>query len=173
MTRLHLFVLAFPVWLTSAELPEIKNMQAVNDHLYRGAQPSSEGFKQLAKMGIKTVIDLRDKSGQADQEKHIVESLGMKYVGVPMSMHAPTDDQIARVLSVLNSTESAPVFLHCLGGRDRTGTAIACYRIAHDGWDNHKALAEATVHGLSVFDVGMIQYILLFHAKRYHSNVSD
>ena len=159
MARLHLFVLVLPVLLTAADLPEIKNMQPVNDHIYRGAQPSSEGFKQLAKMGIKTVIDLREKRAQADREKQMVESLGMKYVGIPMSMHAPTDDQIAKALSVLNSTESAPVFLHCLGGRDRTGAVIACYRVAHDGWDNHKALAEATVHGLSVFDVGMRRYI--------------
>ena len=166
MTRLHLFVLAIPVWLTSAELPEIKNMQAVNDHIYRGAQPGSQGFKELAKMGIKTVIDLRDKRTQADREKQMVEALGMKYVGIPMSMHAPTDDQIAKALSVLNSTESAPVFLHCLGGRDRTGAVIACYRIAHDGWDNQKALAEATVHGLSVFDVGMRHYIVRFSPKK-------
>jgi len=166
MARLHVFVLVLPVLLTAADLPEIKNMQAVNDHIYRGAQPSSEGFKQLAKMGIKTVIDLRDKPAQADREKQTVESLGMKYVGVPMSMHAPTDDQVAKALSVLNSTESAPVFLHCLGGRDRTGAVIACYRIAHDGWDNQKALAEATVHGLSVFDVGLRHYIVRFRPPK-------
>ncbi len=166
MAMLGLFILTLPVWLAAADLPEIKNMQAVNDHIYRGAQPSSEGFKQLAKMGIKTVIDLRDKAAQADREKQIVESLGMKYVGVPMSMHSPTDDQIAKALSVLNSVESAPVFLHCLGGRDRTGVVIACYRITHDGWDNRKALAEATVHGLSVFDVGMRHYIVRFRPAK-------
>jgi tyrosine-protein phosphatase SIW14 len=172
MARLYLFVLALPVLLTAADLPEIKNMQAVNDHIYRGAQPGFAGFKQLAKMGIKTVIDLRDKAAQADREKQIVESLGMRYVGIPMSMHAPTDDQIAKALSVLNSTDSAPVFLHCLGGRDRTGAVIACYRIAHDGWDNHKALAEATVHGLSVFDVGMRHYIVRFHPAGINSHAS-
>jgi tyrosine-protein phosphatase SIW14 len=166
MARFHFFLFVFPVCLTAVELPEIKNMQAVNDHIYRGAQPSSQGFKQLAKMGIKTVIDLRDRAAQADREKQIVESLGMKYVGIPMNMHSPTDDQIAKALSVLNSTESAPVYLHCLGGRDRTGAVIACYRIAHDGWDNHKALAEATVHGLSVFDVGMRHYIVRFRPPK-------
>src|SRR6266849_5663749 len=105
MARLHVFVLVLPVWLTAANLPEIKNMQAVNDHIYRGAQPGSEGFKQLAKMGIKTVIDLRDKPSQADREKQVVESLGMKYVGIPMSMHAPTDDQIAISFNDTTSTE--------------------------------------------------------------------
>jgi len=166
MAWLRFFMLIFPVWLTAANLPEIKNMHAVNDRVYRGAQPGIEGFKELAKMGIKMVIDLRDKPAQADQEKRLVESLGMQYLSVPMNMHAPTDDQIAKVLSVLNSNGSGPDFVHCLGGKDRTGTVIACYRIAHDGWDNGKALAEARVHGLSEFDVGMRHYIMRFRPMK-------
>ena len=166
MARLCLFILAIPVWLTAAKIAEIKNMHAVNDHIYRGAQPDAEGFKALAKMGIKMVIDLRDKAVQADQEKLLVESLGMQYLSVPMNMHAPTDDQIAKVLGVLNSNASGPVFIHCLGGKDRTGTAVACYRIAHDGWDNRKALAEARVHGLSMFDVGMRHYVMRFRPTK-------
>src|SRR5260370_8440108 len=112
MAMLGLFILTLPVWLAAADLPEIKNMQAVNDHIYRGAQPSSEGFKQLAKMGIKTVIDLRDKPAQADREKQIVESLGMNYVGVSISMHAPPDDHIAKPLTPLNSPHTPPSFSH-------------------------------------------------------------
>jgi protein tyrosine phosphatase (PTP) superfamily phosphohydrolase (DUF442 family) len=165
-------MLALPVWLMAGEITEIKNMHAVNDHIYRGAQPDGDGFKALAKMGIKMVIDLRDKPAQADQEKHLVESLGMQYLSVPMNMHAPTDDQIAKVLSVLNSNSAGPVFIHCLGGKDRTGTAIACYRIAHDGWDNRKALAEARVHGLSAFDVGLRNYIVHFHPTANDKNAS-
>ena len=167
-----LFIVALPVCLAAADLPEIKNMQAVNDHIYRGAQPSSQGFKELAKMGIKMVIDLRDKAVQADQEKLLVESLGMQYLSVPMNMHAPTDDQIAKVLGVLNSNGGGPVFIHCLGGKDRTGVAIACYRIAHDGWDNRKALAEARVHGLSMFDVGLRHYVERFHPPTKNNNAS-
>jgi len=159
-------MLVLAVWLPAAELPEIKNMHAVNDHIYRGAQPTGEGFKALAKMGIKTVIDLRDKPAQADEEKRLVESLGMKYISVPMNMHSPTGDQIAKVLGVLNSNGSGPVFVHCLGGKDRTGVAIACYRIAHDGWDNQKALAEARVHGLGAFDVGLRHYVQRFHPSK-------
>jgi len=165
-------MLALPVLLTAAEITEIKNMHAVNDRIYRGAQPTEEGFKALAKMGIKTVIDLRDKPAQADREKHFVESFGMQYLSVPMNMHAPTDDQIAKVLSMLDSNAAGPVFIHCLGGKDRTGTAIACYRIAHDGWDNRKALAEARVYGLSAFDVALRNYIVHFHPRASNKNAS-
>lgn len=166
MAKLYLIMAVLPFCLTAADLTDIKNMHAVNDRVYRGAQPGVEGFKELAKMGIKTVIDLRDKPAQADQEKRLVESLGMQYLSVPMNMHAPTDEQVAKVLNVLNSNGSGPVFVHCLGGKDRTGTVIACYRIAHDGWDNRKALAEARVHGLSEFDVGMKRYIMRFHPAK-------
>ncbi len=149
----------------AGDISGIKNLIQVNEHIYRGAQPSQEGFKALAKMGIKTVIDLRDKPSQLVAEKQTVEAAGMKYLSVPMSMHAPTDDQIKRALSILESSSAWPVFLHCLGGKDRTGTVIACYRISHDGWDNRKALAEAEVHGLSMVDVSLKHYILRYKAS--------
>jgi tyrosine-protein phosphatase SIW14 len=150
------------VWIGAGELPPIRNIHQVNDHIYRGAQPTPEGFKALQKMGIKTVIDLRDSRVLAQDEKRLVESLGMQYVSVPMRMHAPTDEEIARVLAVLNQNGAGPIFIHCLGGRDRTGTAIACYRIEHDGWDNRKAFDEAIANGLGAVDLGMRQYILRY-----------
>jgi tyrosine-protein phosphatase SIW14 len=161
MTKQFLFTLLLPVCFTAAELPEIKNMQAVNDHIYRGAQPTPEGFKALAKMGIKTVVDLRDSRTLAADEKRLVESLGMQYISIPMRMRTPADDEIAKALAVLNSS-SSPLFVHCLGGKDRTGTVIACYPIAHDRWDNRKAFDEAIGHGLGSVDVGMRQYILRY-----------
>jgi tyrosine-protein phosphatase SIW14 len=166
MSTIRLLTLILPFCVTAAELPEIKNMHPVNDHIYRGAQPTPEGFKALAKMGIKTVVDLRDNRVLAADEKRLVESLGMQYILVPMRMRAPTDDDIAKVLTVLNSNATGPIFIHCLGGKDRTGTAIACYRIAHDGWDNRKAFDEAIGYGLGAVDVGMRQYILNFHPAK-------
>jgi protein tyrosine/serine phosphatase len=113
-------------------------------------------------MGIRTIVDLRDRAQQSRQEKHKVESLGMRFEAVPMTMHAPTDEQIARVLGLFNASERWPVFVHCQGGRDRTSTVIACYRISHDGWDNQKAYNEARQHGISVMDIGLRRYILRY-----------
>jgi tyrosine-protein phosphatase SIW14 len=103
---------------------------------------------------------LRRRISSNYQANTIVESLGMKFLSVPMSMQAPTEEQIARVMQELNSN-AWPVFVHCHGGRDRTGTVIACYRKTHDGWDSEKALGEANLAGMRR-DVGMRKYVLKF-----------
>ena len=143
--------------------PGIKRFQQVNEYVCRGAQPSYAGFKALAAMGVKTVVDLRHEASQFRQEQKVVESLGMKFLSVPMNMSAPTDAEITRVLDQLNAISSGPVFVHCRGGRDRTGTVIACYRIAHDRWERGAALAEARLNGMRARDVDMERYVKSFH----------
>jgi len=150
------------VWLAAAQPPGIQKFEQINEHLYRGAQPREAGFQALAKMGIHTILDLRDRASQSRWEKQIVESFGMRFVAVPMDLHAPTDGEMAHVLGLLDASEGWPVFVHCQGGRDRTSAVIACYRIAHDGWDNQKAYNEARQHGISTFDVGLRHYILTY-----------
>jgi tyrosine-protein phosphatase SIW14 len=150
--------------LEAASIPEIDgvpNFHQVNEHIYRGAQPHGQGFASLAKLGIKTVIDLRGNSPEGSQ----VQRAGMHYVRVPWSdFKAPTDSQIAAVLALLNDSSGWPVFVHCRRGADRTGTAIACYRITHDHWSNQQALAEAKTFGFSSLEIGMQHYILHFGA---------
>ena len=87
----------------------------------------------------------------------------MHYVRLPWSGYkAPDDSQIATVLSLLDDNSAWPVFVHCRRGADRTGTAIACYRIAHDHWTNQQALAEAKTFGMSSMEVAMQHFILRF-----------
>lgn len=162
-------LLAFaPLWAGTAvhgDAPGVHNYYQVDDHVYRGAQPTPEGFKSLAKIGVRTIIDLRTGKELRRDEQHIVEKEGMHYVHVPLSgMAAPSDQQIATVFAVLNDPTAWPVFVHCRRGADRTGTVIACYRIAHDHWDNHKALSEARERGMSWIEHAMQQYVLHFQA---------
>jgi tyrosine-protein phosphatase SIW14 len=155
---------------TGPETPNIHNFRVVNDHLYSGAQPTPQDLKDLAKLGIKTVIDLRMGDEHAGEEKKLVEALGMRYVNVPMKgLARPKDEQISQVLSILESSSEWPIFVHCRRGKDRTGTVIACYRISHDHWQNQKALSEARSNGLSRLEIGMQHYILGFVEPRDHA----
>ena len=147
-----------------SENSNIPNFQKVDDHVYRGGQSSNEGFKDLARLGIKTIVDLRliGEHSQADEEK-VVTGLGMRYVSIPMrGMSTPKDGQVANVLALLNDTASGPVFVHCRRGADRTGTVIAAYRIAHDHWENKRALDEAKSYGMSFFERAMQRYVMQF-----------
>jgi len=160
MTKLAIGTLLMIPFALAAQPVGVPNFHQVNDRVYRGAQPTAEGFEALAKMGIKTIVDLRREEAQARQEQQVVESLGMKFVSVRMQMGAPTDEQISRVMQELDS-DAGPVFVHCHGGRDRTGTVIACYRETHDEWDSQKALSEANLDGMRR-DAAMRKYVQKF-----------
>lgn len=140
----------------------LRNFQKVDDHVYRGAQPTESGFQEIAHLGIKTVIDLRDigEHSQADEQK-IVSSLGMRYVSIPMhGLSTPKADLVAKVQALFNDPANGPVFVHCKRGADRTGMVVAVYRISHDQWDNKKALQEAKSYGMSFFERAIQHYVM-------------
>jgi len=144
----------------------VPNFHQVNDHLYRGAQPTDQGFQSLAKLGVKTVIDLREAGDRSVSERKVVEATGMRYVTIPFQgMSAPSPADVDKVLSLFDDASAGPVFVHCRRGADRTGTVVACYRIAHDGWDNQKALHEAKGFGMSWTEVAMQHYVMRYQPR--------
>jgi protein tyrosine/serine phosphatase len=127
----------------SAALDNIRigNFGTVSATYYRGAQPSGHDYADLAALGVRTVIDLQE-YGDA-REPQMVEQAGMKYVRIQMTTRIiPTAAQIAQFLSIVNDPKSAPVYVHCAGGRHRTGVMTAIYRMATEGWDASRAFAE-------------------------------
>jgi protein tyrosine/serine phosphatase len=148
---------------SAQDLTGVPNFHKVNPQIFRGAQPSAAGFQQLAKLGIKTVIDLREPGSRSLEEKKIVEAGGMRYVSVPMQgFHTPSADQIIKVLTIFNDSSAGPVFVHCRRGADRTGTVVACYRISHDRWENRRALEEARSLGMSWMQKALQSYVLQY-----------
>jgi tyrosine-protein phosphatase SIW14 len=151
-----------PVPLTVAG---VGNFHQVNEHIYRGAQPTTAGFQGLAKLGVKTIIDLREADGRSALEKKAVEATGMRYINIPLrGMSAPSAADVEKIMALFNDDSAGPVFVHCRRGADRTGTVVACYRIAHDGWDNAKALQEAKTDGMSRIEIAMQHYVMNYHA---------
>ncbi|HEY3137297.1 MAG TPA: tyrosine-protein phosphatase [Blastocatellia bacterium] len=146
---------------------ELPNFHKVSDALYRGAQPLGGGVKKLAGLGIKTIINLRGEDDLARQEKKDAEAAGLHYFSVSMAgLSAPSDEQIARVMAIIDKPENQPVFIHCKRGSDRTGTIAAVYRISHDGWNPDRALAEAKTYGMSWTEFGMRGYISDYNKRK-------
>jgi uncharacterized protein (TIGR01244 family) len=163
--RFFLFAMVLPAFAGTA-VPGIHNFYKVDEHVYRGAQPTEEGIHYLAKLGIKTVIDLREPGERARNEEAAVTGAGMKYINVPMTgLTAPTESETARLLGILEDATTGPVFVHCMRGADRTGAVIASYRIEHDGWDNARALKEAMANGMSFFQLPRQSFIRNFQAR--------
>lgn len=153
--------------MAGSSVPGVGNFQKVNDLVYRGAQPTDQGFQSLAKLGIHTVIDLQESgSARAIGEEKAVKAAGMEYISVPMEgMQTPSNESVARVLTVLESGSNGPVFVHCHRGADRTGGIIACYRIEHDHWTNQKALSEARSMGMSWYQLAIQHYVQSYTPK--------
>ena len=162
-SRLQIAVLVFGLPVFAGSVPGIKNFDQVDAHVYRGAQPTDDGFRYLAKLGVKTIVDLREPGDRAKAEERVVTSAGMKYVNVPMTgLTPPTEAETTRILDMLEDSTTGPVFVHCLRGADRTGAVIAAYHISHDKWDNARALKDAKAHSMSFFQIPRQNYIQNF-----------
>jgi tyrosine-protein phosphatase SIW14 len=165
ITTVLLFA-AFAVTIVAAPVQGVGNFQKVDDHVFRGAQPTPEGFRNLSKLGIQTVVDLREPGDRSAQERKTVTAAGMQYISVPMrGMSAPPRESVVKVLALLEDTNSGPVFVHCLRGADRTGAVIACYRVEHDKWKNDQALAEARSLGMSWFQQAIQSFVVRYQPR--------
>ena len=162
-----LIAIALPMVALAVSQPDgVLNFQKVDDHVYRGAQPTEQGFKNLAKLGIKTVVDLRQPGDLSWNEEKIVRAAGMEYVTVPMNgMETPSNEKVVKVLALLEDASTGPVFVHCKRGADRTGAVIACYRMEHDRWKNDQALSEAKSLGMSFFERAIQRYVREFKPR--------
>src|SRR5690349_12695418 len=119
----------------------IKNFGKVNDTYLRGSQPTQSQLAALKEMGVKTIIDLR--RDYIPEERQWASELGLKYFNLPLKASKPaTKEQTEYFLRLVNDPANAPVYVHCKGGRHRTGAMTAVYRITHVGWTAAQAFEE-------------------------------
>jgi tyrosine-protein phosphatase SIW14 len=124
----------------------IDNFGRVNDNYYRGAQPKGRDYADLAALGVKTLLDLTSDDSDAS-ERGSAERAGMKYFQIPMTTHEPpTAAKLAEFMSIVNDPARQPVYVHCVGGRHRTGVMTAAYRMTEDGWTADQAFKEMKLY---------------------------
>ena len=125
-------------WAQPVKLDGVPNLHKVTDTLYRSAQPTEEGMRNLRYLGIETVVNLR--SFHSDRDK--IGLTGLAYEHIYMKSWHPEEKEIIRFLQVVTNPKRTPVLVHCQHGADRTGTMCAVYRVAVQGWSKEDALRE-------------------------------
>jgi protein-tyrosine phosphatase len=142
----NLAILAASLWAretTAAPKPEalpgVDNLQAVDERLWRGAAPSTEGYRALASAGTTTVVDLRAEEGLDDDVRTVTE-LGMNLVRLPVrDGQVPSAEKIEAFLAA-TAEPGARVFVHCGAGVGRTGAVVGAYLVAKGESDGPAAL---------------------------------
>lgn len=132
---------------TRREATGIHKFAEVTPRLYRGGQPTIVGIETLKKLGIDIVVNMR--GGHNDAEEKQVHQLGMRYVSIPWHCPHPTDKPFAKFLKLVRENPGKKIFVHCRLGDDRTGMAVAAYRMSEEGWSAEEAMREMKAFGFS------------------------
>lgn len=154
---------AYRLFTPTVDRPTLDNFGALDDLVWRGAQPGRQGFRRLRELGVDTVINLR---AESNDECATVRLLGMNYLYFPLDPLAPpTHAQILAFLRAAADPGLGRVFFHCYHGADRTGVAAACWRIALDGWTLAEAVREMQAFRFhSSFQQANLAYVANFAA---------
>lgn len=159
------FAAIVPAQTAPASFPDIniRNFGQMDTNYYRGAQPKKDDYAAMKALGITTIIDLQDEPTK--YEKAEAEALGMKYINIPMDdAEYPSEASIAEFLKNINDPANGVMYVHCKGGRHRTGVTGAVYRFTKYGWDYNKAMTEMenynfdTSYGRKVMKTFVIDY---------------
>lgn len=144
-------------WAQPIRLEGVPNLHKVSDTLYRSAQPSAEGMKNLKAMGIETIVNLR--SFHSDRDK--IKETGLAYEHIYMKAWHPEEEDAVRFLQIATNPKRTPVLVHCQHGADRTGAMCAIYRVAVQGWSREEALKEMTEGGFGFHGIwqDLVQWI--------------
>jgi protein tyrosine/serine phosphatase len=127
-------------WAKPLELEGVPNLYKVSDRLYRSAQPTMEGFRNLKGLGVKTVLNLRS----FNSDRRELEDVGLNYQHLFVKAWHPEEKEVARFLRLVMDESRGPVLVHCQHGADRTGLMCAVYRVAVQNWTKDAALKEMT-----------------------------
>ena len=152
----------------------IDNFGRISPTYYRGAQPQGRDYADLAALGVKTLINLTSDDASPD-EKAMAGKAGLSYFQIPMTTHAvPTTAQLAQFMKMVTDPSKQPVYVHCVGGKHRTGVMTAAYRMAHDGWTADRAFKEMKQYkfGADFLHAEFKQFVYGYRPETLHADAA-
>jgi len=144
-------------WAQPIALEGVPNLHRLTPTLYRSEQPTALGMKNLEKLGIRTVINLR----YFNNDRKEAAGTLLRTERVKILTWNIDDEHVIDVMRMLKQKENGPFLIHCQHGADRTGLMSAMYRILEQGWAVDDALAELTGGGYGYHSVwtNILRYI--------------
>jgi len=130
-------------WAELIEMDGVSNLHRISPTLYRSEQPTALGMKNLEKLGIRTIINLRNFHDDEDE----VKGTSLHTERVKILTWRIDDEHVIEVMRMLKKTENGPFLIHCQHGADRTGLISAMYRVLEQGWTREDALNELVEGG--------------------------
>ena len=123
----------------------VPNLVMVDNGIYRGGQPTDEGWVYLKSLGVTNVVKLNEISEGSDQ---YAVRLGMTVNYHPINL---ADQLILKpnkkdFLEAVNEIKPG-TFVHCEHGQDRTGLAVGAFRVTKEHVNKKTAYAEMLAHG--------------------------
>ena len=130
-------------WAKPMALAGVPNLHQISDQLYRSAQPTAAGMRNLKQKGIGTIVNLRSFHSDRDE----IGKTGLGYEHIHMKAWHPEQEDVVRFLKIVTQPKRTPVLVHCQHGSDRTGAMCAIYRVVVQGWSKKDAIREMTEGG--------------------------
>jgi tyrosine-protein phosphatase SIW14 len=143
-------------WAQPVKASNLKNIYRIDDDLYRSEQPTRKGFEEAVRLGIKSVVDLRD----YHTDQSLVAGLPLFLFETPMSAAVFSEEDVVQALRAIRAAPK-PVLIHCLHGSDRTGVVAAMYRVLYQGWTKEDALTEMRKggYGYHIFYINIPDFV--------------
>jgi tyrosine-protein phosphatase SIW14 len=129
-------------WATKVNTTSLKNLHKVDDEIFRCEQPDMLGFQELEGLGIKSVLNLRNKHS----DSLFLLNSHLNCFKVNMEAKDIADTEIIMALRILKDAPK-PIVIHCKHGADRTGVVVAMYRVVFQNWTKDKAIGELKYGG--------------------------
>lgn len=137
----------------------LSNLYRVDENLFRSEQPKAPAMKELERMGVQSILNLR--RTKSDNRKAKNTNLDLRHVRIN-TWTIEYNELVAAMKEI--KTAPKPVLVHCMHGSDRAGAVVAAYRITFNGWTKEQSLQELRFGGFGFHETWFPNIVSLIEA---------